>query len=124
MNNTAFKSAQLVGEQLRYVVEYDGEWLALLDCMDDLVGPARGNLVIIDGKALRGSRGIQLVSAFCGETGRWLGTRPVEEKSNEIPVARKLAKKCAENGAMILRDHLRAGLLPPRKKPGDAHAMH
>ncbi len=24
------KSAQLVGEQLRYVVEYDGEWLALL----------------------------------------------------------------------------------------------
>ncbi|WP_136061743.1 hypothetical protein [Pontiella sulfatireligans] len=25
------KSAQLVGEQLRYVVEYDGEWLALLN---------------------------------------------------------------------------------------------
>ena len=24
------KSAQLVGEQLRYVIEYDGEWLALL----------------------------------------------------------------------------------------------
>ena len=78
----------------------------LLDCLDDLLGPARGNLVIIDGKALRGSRGLQLVSAFCGETGRWLGSKPVEEKSNEIPAARTLAKECAEDGAMILTDAL------------------
>lgn len=80
--------------------------MVLLDCLDDLLGPARGNLVIIDGKALRGSRGLQLVSAFCGETGRWLGSKPVEEKSNEIPAARKLAKECAEDGAMILTDAL------------------
>lgn len=79
---------------------------ALLNGLDDLLGPGRGNLVIIDGKALRGSRGLQLVSAFCGESGRWLGSKPVEEKSNEIPVARKLAMECAEDGAMILTDAL------------------
>lgn len=78
----------------------------LLSCLDDLLGPARGNLVIIDGKALRSSQGFQLVSAFCGETGRWLGSEPVEEKSNEIPAARKLAKECAADGAMILTDAL------------------
>ncbi len=78
----------------------------LLDGLNDLLGPAKGNLVIIDGKALRSSQGLQIVSAFCGETGRWLGSKPVEEKSNEIPAARKLAKECTEDGAMILVDAL------------------
>lgn len=78
----------------------------LLDCLDDLLGPSLGNLVIIDGKALRSSQGFQLVSAFCGETGRWLGSEPVEEKSNEIPAARKLATECAADGAMVITDAL------------------
>jgi hypothetical protein len=85
--------------------------VVLLNGLDTLLGPAKGNLVIIDGKALRGSQGFQLVSAFCGETGRWLGSEPVEEKSNEIPAARKLAKECAEDGAMVLVDALHSQTL-------------
>jgi len=58
------------------------------------------------GKELRSSQGLQLVSAFCGETGRFLAARAVEEKSNEIPAARELIKECAEDGAMLLVDAL------------------
>ncbi len=78
----------------------------LLDCLDHLLGPAVPRLIIIDGKELRSSQGLQLVSAFCGETGRFLGARAVEEKSNEIPAARELLKECAEDGAMLLVDAL------------------
>ena len=43
----------------------------LLKCLDSLLGPGAGpEAVIIDGKALRCSRGVQLVSAFSAETGR------------------------------------------------------
>ena len=78
----------------------------LLACLDHLLGPAVPRLIIIDGKELRSSQGLQLVSAFCGETGRFLGARAVEEKSNEIPAARELIKECAEDGAMLLVDAL------------------
>jgi len=78
----------------------------LLACLDHLLGPATPRLIIIDGKELRSSQGLQLVSAFCGETGRCLGTQAIEEKSNEIPVARELIKACAKDGAMLLVDAL------------------
>ncbi|MDF7826845.1 ISAs1 family transposase [Pontiellaceae bacterium B12227] len=78
----------------------------LLACLDLLLGPAAPRLIIIDGKELRGSQGLQLVSAFCGETGRFLGARAVEEKSNEIPAAPELIKECAKDGAMLLVDAL------------------
>jgi len=78
----------------------------LLACLDHLLGPAAPRLIIIDGKELRSSQGLQLVSAFCGETGRFLGARAVEEKSNEIPAARELITECAQDGAMLLVDAL------------------
>lgn len=78
----------------------------LLCCLDHLLGPAAPRLIIIDGKELRSSQGLQLVGAFCGETGRFLGARAVGEKSNEIPAARELLKECAEDGAMLLVDAL------------------
>jgi hypothetical protein len=78
----------------------------LLACLDHLLGPATPRLIIIDGKELRGSQGLQLVGAFCGETGRFLGARAVEEKSNEIPAAQELIKECAKDGAMLLVDAL------------------
>jgi hypothetical protein len=78
----------------------------LLACLDHLLGPAAPRLIIIDGKELRGSQGLQLVSAFCGETGRFLGARAVEEKSNEIPAVPELIKECAKDGAMLLVDAL------------------
>lgn len=77
-----------------------------LACLDKLLGPAHPKLIIIDGKELRSSQGLQLVSAFCGETGRLLGCQAVEKKTNEIPVARELIKECAEDGAMLLVDAL------------------
>ncbi len=62
---------------------------ALLKCLDSLLGPEEGmGTIIIDGKALRSSQGVEIVSAFSGETGRWLGSEMVEDKSNEIPAAR------------------------------------
>jgi hypothetical protein len=78
----------------------------LLECLDHLLGPASPRLIIIDGKELRGSQGLQLLSAFCGETGRFLGAQVVEEKSNEIPAAPQLITACAQDGAMLLVDAL------------------
>lgn len=78
----------------------------LLACLDHLLGPGATRLIIIDGKELCSSQGLQLVSAFCGETGRFLGAQAVEEKSNEIPAAPELLKACSQDGAMLLVDAL------------------
>ena len=78
----------------------------LLACLDHLLGPVNPRRIIIDGNELRSSQGLQLVSAFCGETGRFLGARAVEEKSDEIPAARELLKECVKDGSMFLVDAL------------------
>lgn len=89
---------------------------ALLKCLDSLLGTESDmSTIIIDGKALKSSRGIQLVSAFSGETGRWLGTETVEEKSNEIPAARTLIEKCDIDGVMVLTDALHTQTLSARE---------
>lgn len=89
---------------------------ALLACLDSLLGTApEPNVIIIDGKALRSSRGVQLVSAFDGETGRWLGSEMVEEKSNEIPAARELITNRKLDNAMILTDALHTQGLTARE---------
>jgi len=89
---------------------------ALLKCLDSLLGSESDmNTIIIDGKALRGSQGVQLVSAFSGETGRWLGSETVEDKSNEIPAARILIKRCDVNGVMVLTDALHTQTLSARE---------
>jgi hypothetical protein len=64
---------------------------ALLLWQEQVLGPAQDQLVIVDGKTLRHAH-VQLVSAVDG-TGRWLGTVPVPEGSNEIPAARHLLAK-------------------------------
>ncbi len=61
---------------------------ALLLWQEQVLGPAQDKLVIVDGKTLRHAH-VELVSAVDG-TGRWLGTVPVKESSNEIPAAREL----------------------------------
>jgi len=61
---------------------------ALLLWQEQLLGPAQDELVIVDGKTLRHAH-VELVSAVDGQ-GRWLGTVPVPEGSNEIPAARQL----------------------------------
>lgn len=89
---------------------------ALLKCLNSLLGPESGTrTIIIDGKALRSSQGVELVSAFSGETGRWLGSEMVEDKSNEIPAARRLLERCDVEGAMVLTDALHTQTLSARE---------
>jgi hypothetical protein len=64
---------------------------ALLLWQEQLLGPVQDKLVIVDGKTLRHAH-VELVSAVNGQ-GRWLGTVPVQEGSNEIPAARALLGK-------------------------------
>lgn len=61
---------------------------ALLRWQEQVLGPSQDKLVIVDGKTLRHAH-VELVSAVDGR-GRWLGTVPVQEGSNEIPAARQL----------------------------------
>ncbi len=80
----------------------------LLDWQEQLLGPRppEDDLVIIDGKELRGSLGAQLLSAFSGKRGRWLGSALIEEKSNEIPAARPLLDRLDLDGQMVVLDAL------------------
>jgi len=95
----------------------------LLDCLNSLLGAAsKAKVIIIDGKALRSSQGVELVSAFDGETGRWLGTEMVEDKSNEIPAARKLIERCELEEAMVLTDALHTQSLSAREIVQDCGA--
>ena len=61
---------------------------ALLLWQEQVLGPSQDKLVIVDGKTLRHAH-VELVSAVDG-SGRWLGTVPVQQGSNEIPAAREL----------------------------------
>lgn len=96
---------------------------ALLKCLDSLLGPETDlRTIIIDGKALRSSQGVEIVSAFSGETGRWLGSEMVEDKSNEIPAARTLIERCAVDGTMVLTDALHTQKLSAREIVQDCGA--
>src|SRR3989441_12213860 len=77
---------------------------ALLLWQEQVLGAAQDKLVIVDGKALRHAH-VQLVSAVDG-SGRWLGTVPVKEASNEIPAARELLAKVPVNHKTALADAL------------------
>jgi hypothetical protein len=86
------------------------EWLAA--CLGP-AAPAPDRLIAIDGKAQRGStphcadeQKAQLVSAFSLPSGRVLGTVLVEEKSNEIPAARRLLASGSHVGKVGMLDAL------------------
>lgn len=77
---------------------------ALLLWQEQVLGPAQDQLVIVDGKTLRHAH-VELVSAVDGR-GRWLGTVPVKEASNEIPAARELLAKVPLENKTTLADAL------------------
>jgi hypothetical protein len=52
-----------------------------------LLGPVQDTLIAIDGEILPHSRSQKLVNAIGGQSGRWLGTVRVADKSNEIPAS-------------------------------------
>ncbi len=81
---------------------------ALLRWQEQVLGPAQDPLVIVDGKTLRHAH-VELVSAVNGQ-GRWLGTVPVQEGSNEIPAARELLRKVPVANKTALADALHTQL--------------
>ena len=69
-------------------------------------GAADGGVVVLDGKALRGSGRTQLVGAINVGSGRTLGVEPVADKSNEIPAGRTLLDRLDLDGTIALMDAL------------------
>lgn len=65
-----------------------------------------GSVVVLDGKALRGSRGTQLVGAVNAQSGRTLGVQAVSDKSNEIPAGQTLLERLELDGTIALMDAL------------------
>ncbi len=69
-------------------------------------GDADGDVVVLDGKALRGSGRTQLVGAINARSGRTLGVEPVADKSNEIPAGQTLLDRLDLDGTIALMDAL------------------
>ncbi len=65
-----------------------------------------GNVLVLDGKALRGSQGTQLVGAINAQSGRALGVETVADKSNEIPAGQTLLDRLELDGTIALMDAL------------------
>ena len=70
------------------------------------LGSADGGEVVLDGKAVRGSRGTQLVGAINARSGRALGVEAVADKSNEIPAGQTLLERLDLEGTIALMDAL------------------
>jgi hypothetical protein len=69
-------------------------------------GAQDGSVVVLDGKALRGSQGTQLVGAINAQSGRTLGVAAVADKSNEIPAAQTLLGRLERDGVIALMEAL------------------
>ena len=80
---------------------------ASLRFQEQVRGPApERDLVAIDGKEARRSRGQQILTAVTAGRLPYLGSLPVSEKTNEIPVARELFKKLDVVGRLVGLDAL------------------
>jgi len=80
---------------------------AILLFQEQMRGPApEGELVAIDGKEARRSRGQQILTAVTAKSLHYLGSLPVSDKTNEIPVARELFKKIDVVGRLVGLDAL------------------
>jgi hypothetical protein len=69
-------------------------------------GGRDGNVLVLDGKVLRGSQGTQLVGAINAQSGRTLGVETVADKSNEIPAGQTLLGRLELDGTIALLDAL------------------
>ena len=81
---------------------------ALLRWQDHLLGkrdPA-GDHVSVDGKELLNSQGLKVASAYSVTHGRWLGSEPVAEGSNEIPAVQAVLKRMDLEGSLVTADAL------------------
>jgi len=78
----------------------------LLCWLDQLLGQRdpTGDQVSVDGKELLNSQGQAVVSAYSVQTGRWLGSEPVAEGSNEIPAVQALLQRVDLDGCLVTAD--------------------
>ena len=81
---------------------------ALLEWQDAVLGqrPTHDDQVAVDGKELLHSQGVQVVSAYTVKAGRWLGSEPVAQGSNEIPAAQTLLRRTPLQGMLVGADAL------------------
>jgi hypothetical protein len=77
-------------------------------------GGQDGDVVVLDGKALRGSQGTQLVGAINAQSGRTLAVEAVADKSNEIPAGQTLLERLDLDGVIALMDALHTQTLTAR----------
>jgi len=87
----------------------------LLNWQEKQLGPLQDKIIAIDGKVLRHARDVELVSSFAAESGRWLGTMAVEDKSNEIPAVQALLHRQQLEGKLVVADALNTQDLTAQK---------
>ena len=83
---------------------------AIIDLMKTH-GTELGEFVAVDGKAIRstskkqkGNTALQILTAYCTESGVVLGQRTLEEKTNEIPVFQEMLTSLDFSGKTITAD--------------------
>lgn len=78
----------------------------LLRWLEQLLGKrdSSDDQVSVDGKELLNSQGAAVVSAYSVQSGRWLGSEPVAQKSNEIPAAQHLLRRLDLDGSLVTAD--------------------
>ena len=81
---------------------------ALLEWQEQVLGKRdpKGDHVAVDGKELLNRQGLEVVSAYSVRDGRWLGSEPVAEGSNEIPAAQQLLRRTEIQGSLVSADAL------------------
>jgi len=67
---------------------------------------SHGDQVALDGKELLNSQGLEIASAYSVKDGRWLGSEPVAEGSNEIPAVQALLRRAEIEGSLVTADAL------------------
>jgi hypothetical protein len=78
------------------------------------LGSEDGDVVVLDGKAVRGSRGTQWAGAINARSGRALGVEAVADKSNEIPAGQTLLERLDLDGTIALMDALHTQVVTAR----------
>ena len=80
----------------------------LLAWQEQVLGPLspEEDLLVVDGKALNSAHGAQIVSVIAARSQRGLGSQLIEEKSNEIPAARRLLEPLDLVGKTVVLDAL------------------
>lgn len=92
----------------RMLSRLDGPRLqqALLEWQEHVLGKRdpKDDQVALDGKELLNSQGLEVVSAYSVKEGRWLGSEPVAQGSNEIPAVQHLLSRVQIEGSLVTAD--------------------